>query len=585
MFRNYRSLAIVGGLVLLAAAHAGLPGSAHSNLGECSQPFSAGADPSASDCLSILSTAVGNSDCQGLHPCVCAPKGTLPARATDALICLNASVGAPATLACPCMDLRDPTYAFNPATNVANPNIQSCFTATDYIGAFPQGTSPTTGDWTKGWTISLHGNKTIWKPATVGTLNGATPSANGSCPTGTTDIGDTNLPPGFSGSMDICQLAARYNTPGQTITLTNDNVYRLGGAASQGTFFGDGDAAGKTPATAVETTLIIEPGTVILGGPTEALAITRGSNIQAPGTPDNLIMFSSLTWWNNWVNGGDGDCNAAEWGGLVVTGFGVENVVGEPTAEGFLNPFFWGGTDNADNSGTITYSIVQCGGFDIDGNGNELNALTMFGLGRNTTINHVQVHKNADDGFEWFGGEVCATHLVATDIFDDNLDTDLGFTGGVQFALVKQGDEEADRGYEMDSTIAAVPASSPQFVNITVMNSAATVGTTQGINIGTGTGGYFWNSIQQNAEGAGIDIENGTLGVTAGVLGNPNDGTLQIHNYVIYNPAAAAGEIELSSPAAPATDGETWYDANPLNRRGLDPTISSTGYPGSPGNP
>ncbi|HET9063019.1 MAG TPA: hypothetical protein VFO62_07000, partial [Candidatus Binatia bacterium] len=255
MFRNYRSLAIVGGFLLLTAAQGVTPGAVHANLGECAQPFSAGGDPSASDCLAILSTAVGNDDCRGLSPCVCAPKGTLPARATDALICLNASVGAPATLACPCTDLRDAAYQFTPAADVVNANIQSCFTATDYIGAFPQGESPATGDWSTGWTIDLHGNTTVWEPVSVGTLN--------SCPAGTTDIGDQALPAGFTGTMDVCQLDARYDTDGQTITLTNDNIYRLGGAANQGTVIGDGDAAGATAGTVANVTLVVPEGTLI----------------------------------------------------------------------------------------------------------------------------------------------------------------------------------------------------------------------------------------------------------------------------------------------------------------------------------
>lgn len=583
MFRNYRSLAIVGGFLLLTAAQGATPGAVHANLGECAQPFSAGGDPSASDCLAILSTAVGNDDCRGLSPCVCAPKGTLPARATDALICLNASVGAPATLACPCMDLRDAAYQFNPATDVANPNIQSCFTATDYIGAFPQGESPATGDWSTGWTIDLHGNTTVWEPASGGTLAGATPSADGNCPTGTTDIGNTNLPAGFAGSMDVCELDARYSTDGSTITLTNDNVYSLNSGGSQGTVIGDGDAAGKTPGTSANVTLVVEPGTLILGDTTEALAIARGSKMEFNGTAVDPIVLGSQTWFNDWLAGGDGSCGRGEWGGLVITGFGVQNTgAAEVQAEGFLSPFFWGGTDNADDSGTMTYTIVRCAGFDIDGNGNELNGITLFGVGRNTTINHIQVHNNDDDGVEWFGGEVCVTHIVNTGIADDSLDTDLGFVGGAQFTVTKQTDE-ADRAFEMDSGLGLSPASAPIFVNTTAMNSAAVVGTTQGLNIGSGMGGYFYNGIQQNAEGAGIDIENGTLAITGGVLSDPDDGTLQIHNYVIYNPTAAQGELEGSSGSVTA-DTITWYDADPNNRKGVDPTISSTGYPGSPGN-
>lgn len=66
----------------------------------CAQPVSDGPAPIASDCLFILNVAVGLFSCP--LECVCAPKGSLPAAATDALVCLSAAVGAPANLDCPC---------------------------------------------------------------------------------------------------------------------------------------------------------------------------------------------------------------------------------------------------------------------------------------------------------------------------------------------------------------------------------------------------------------------------------------------------------------------------------------------------
>jgi hypothetical protein len=68
--------------------------------GDCSQPVSAGAAPVATDCLFILNAAVGLQSCD--PACICAPKGTLPTSATDALVCLNATVGVPVDLQCPC---------------------------------------------------------------------------------------------------------------------------------------------------------------------------------------------------------------------------------------------------------------------------------------------------------------------------------------------------------------------------------------------------------------------------------------------------------------------------------------------------
>lgn len=67
---------------------------------QCSQPVSSGPEPVATDCLYILNAAVGLQTCT--PECICAPTGTLPAKATDALVCLNVAVGVNVPLNCPC---------------------------------------------------------------------------------------------------------------------------------------------------------------------------------------------------------------------------------------------------------------------------------------------------------------------------------------------------------------------------------------------------------------------------------------------------------------------------------------------------
>jgi hypothetical protein len=79
--------------------------------GECAQPLSSGAQPVATDCLYILAAAVGLQSCD--PECICAPKGTLPIAATDALICLGASVGVGVGLQCACppsLDCEEQEY-------------------------------------------------------------------------------------------------------------------------------------------------------------------------------------------------------------------------------------------------------------------------------------------------------------------------------------------------------------------------------------------------------------------------------------------------------------------------------------------
>jgi hypothetical protein len=594
MLNRHCKFAAACSVLLLAAALGLAPRSARADLGQCAQPFSPGADPSASDCLFILKAATGSATCD--DPCICAPKGSLPVRATDALICLIASVGAPASLNCPCTDLRAPAYQFTPNPDVVDASIRSRFVATDYIGAFPQGVSPTTGDWTKGWTLGLHGNNTVWEPADGGTLNGAVPSANGACPTGTTDIGNTNLGGGFAGSMDICQLNARYAVNGQTITLTNDNVYRLGGPANQGTIFGNGDALGKTPATSANTTLVIEPGTLILGVETEALTITRGANLIVNGTAADPVVMESLTWFQDWVAGGDGSASDAEWGGLVISGFGVSNKCNDPTtcdalAEGFINPVGWGGgsgpggtVDNNDDSGEIHYLVVSHGGFDLDGNGSELNGITFYGVGFATEVDHIMVNDNFDDSVEFFGGKVVATHVVGFSAGDDTFDSDNGWHGGVQFGLIKQETDLADRGFESDNSADSLgtPKTQMTYANITILGASdgGPTLTPEGMHLRRATGAFLWNGIVQGSERSCIRVDGNTLTASAGVLANPDDGILQIHNYVVNCTTNLEGTGGDTTPNV-----TTWYDADTNNRRGVDPTVGPTGYPGDATNP
>ena len=139
MFKG-KAFVFVSGAVLLTSALGLMPPSALANKGQCSQPFTVGSDPSPSDCLFILQTAVGNRTCD--NPCICKPNGGTNARkvsASDALVCLTRSVNPGQAVNCPCADLRGPSFAFNPATDVTNANTVGKYVATDYIGAFPQG--------------------------------------------------------------------------------------------------------------------------------------------------------------------------------------------------------------------------------------------------------------------------------------------------------------------------------------------------------------------------------------------------------------------------------------------------------------
>ena len=183
--------------------------------------------------------------------------------------------------------------------------------------------------------------------------------------------------------------------------------------------------------------LWIQAGTRVLGikkqTPAEATAIviTRGGKIYANGTAQKPIVFTAATF----PNAAPGD-----WGGIVILGKAITNQA-NPTIEGINLPTLpqgvdvnYGGNDDADNSGVFQYVRIEYGGALVSPN-NELNALTLGGVGAATNINHVQTIYGADDGFEFFGGRVNCTHLIAYANNDDQFDFDFGFRGRLQFIV------------------------------------------------------------------------------------------------------------------------------------------------------
>jgi hypothetical protein len=227
--------------------------------------------------------------------------------------------------------------------------------------------------------------------------------------------------------------------------------------------------------------LTINPGTRIEGlfnsdaNLASALIITRGSRIEAAGTADCPIVFTSVT-----ANGGSPQ--PGDWGGVVLLGKAPVNQ-SNPAIEGINPPtvppgvdYNYGGSDICDNSGTLTYVRIEYAGAAIAPD-NELNALTLGGIGSGTTIHHVQAYYGADDGFEFFGGTVNAKYLLAVANNDDQFDFDFGYNGRIQYA-VSILDAAAtysanSNGIECDnegaSPYTAIPNTKPVLSNFTII--------------------------------------------------------------------------------------------------------------------
>ncbi len=418
-------------------------------------------------------------------------------------------------------DLQDAAYAISGAS------LGAGFVDTDYIGAFPQ---DATDNWSDGWTVGLNGNKTVWEPA-------VTPVADGTCPAGTTLNGSLTLPSAVGGgSMDLCTLAAAYTTDGSTIALTADNIYEL--ASGSGTFIGNGNTADGDTTNDVRVTLDIAAGTLILGGSQEALVITRGSSVNAVGTAADPIVMTSRTQFDRWVAGGDGTSDRGEWAGFALMGYAQTNECGTPcdvVAEGGIG--YYGGTVDSDSSGTVKYVVIRQAGNDLDGNGNELNGFTLFGVGSGTVMDYIQVHKGLDDGIEHFGSADFMSHIVLTDNADDSFDWGQGYTGGAQFIVVKQAADVADRGIEADNDKAnpqAGPISMPILANMTFMGQPAGDSGADGILLRRGTGAIIWNTIVTGFADACIDIDDDATFARAGASAPATlSGELVMNNSVV----------------------------------------------------
>ncbi len=174
-------------------------------------------------------------------------------------------------------------------------------------------------------------------------------------------------------------------------------------------------------------TLTIDPGTKIVSNKDSAgvLVIYRGAKIEAAGTAAEPIVFTS-----NEKSPAPGDL-----GGVILVGQAKGNG-NHSVIEGGVDADFsaFGGTDDADNSGTLKYVRIEYAGKAVNP-GDEVNGLSLYAVGSGTTIDYVQVVRGLDDAFEFFGGTVNCKHLIAYNCADDDFDMDDGFRGRIQYAI------------------------------------------------------------------------------------------------------------------------------------------------------
>lgn len=209
-------------------------------------------------------------------------------------------------------------------------------------------------------------------------------------------------------------------------------------------------------------TLTIQQGVIVKGeagsdANASALIIARGAKINAVGTAESPIIFTSVA---DEIEPGmiaspnlDPDINGL-WGGLILLGKAPASLAGdvsETQIEG-IPPSdtngLYGGDVADDDSGVLKYISIRHGGTNI-GEGNEINGLTLGGIGSKTIIENIEVVANQDDGIEWFGGTVNVTHALIWNPGDDAVDTDQAWSGTLNNFIVIGG-AETDHSLEID---------------------------------------------------------------------------------------------------------------------------------------
>ena len=217
--------------------------------------------------------------------------------------------------------------------------------------------------------------------------------------------------------------------------------------------------------------LTIEPGTIIKGDKTTkaTLIAERGGKLIAKGTATEPIIFTSAQQ--------AGKRRPGDWGGVILCGKAKNNKT-EMQIEGGPRTKH-GGEDDADNSGVLSYVRIEFAGYPYQAD-KEINGLTLGSVGSGTQIDHIQVSYCNDDSYEWFGGTVNCKYLIAYKGWDDDFDTDNGFSGKVQFGLSVRDSRIADgsqsNGFESDNNADGAdvtPLTSATFSNITFVGPKA----------------------------------------------------------------------------------------------------------------
>ncbi len=358
-------------------------------------------------------------------------------------------------------------------------------------------------------------------------------AAAASCPAGTIDSGTIAV--SATDTRRNCQVSGVIRGALRLQNLAG-TIYSLSGKVEVGDDRGadpNAPIAGRTAGT-----LTLDAGVTVFGASgADFLVVNRGSQLNVDGSATRPVVMTSR---NNVVGTSTAD-SIGEWGGLVILGRAPIGDCADAGATGGTvncqapvegtSGSIYGGASANDSSGSIRYLQVRHSGFRVDTN-NELNGITLGGVGAGTIFEYVQVHNSSDDGIEWFGGRLNNRYLVLTGNDDDSLDLDSGFKGAIQFAIVTQRTAGADKLIELDSTdkpVDAVPRTNLLLSNFTFV----TARTASPIQLRGGADATLVNGIvaATSATGQCLDVDTAATVQTAGPdeLGAPRFNSLMFN--------------------------------------------------------
>jgi hypothetical protein len=283
-------------------------------------------------------------------------------------------------------------------------------------------------------------------------------------------------------------------------------------------------------------TLTIEAGSTIRFAAGEAasasaLIVARGGKLIAQGTKEEPIIFTAEADNLDYSLGKD---TSGLWGGIILLGNAPINTsTGESFVEGIPTSEprgLFGGTEAADNSGILEYVSIRYPGTSLY-EGNEINGLTLAGVGSATSINNVEIINSADDGIEMFGGTVNLTNIAIINPLDDAIDYDYGYTGNGQYILAIQQNNNGGSLIEGGSEGFGGITSTPVFANLTLIGDENKV-QDEPIKLIAGAGGMVFNSLICNSPKA-ISIEYINNSTDCYYQWKQNN--LKIENNIVYN--------------------------------------------------